>query len=135
MKLEWVKPTKDVPECVIEALERGVWRSSYHLRNSLKIIGWPAVSIEIWSTVTAEEGTEEAIEDKDKYSHWQLAIAAKMKAQTRFWQCLWRGDDGGSSSEALGRWLEIPMKSGFTNKNWTLTVYSRYHIKVKERTG
>ena len=38
-ELEWVMPTKDVPVCVVcstQAVEPDFWRSSYHLRNSLK---------------------------------------------------------------------------------------------------
>jgi len=46
-----VRSTKDVPECATEAVELGFWRSSYHLRNSLKIAGWLGVSIEVWSMV------------------------------------------------------------------------------------
>jgi len=37
--LEWTMPTKDVPVCVvcaIEALEQEFWWYSYNLKNSLK---------------------------------------------------------------------------------------------------
>jgi len=53
-------------------------------------------SIEVWSTVVeTEERTEEAIEDKEKSSHRQLA-AAKMKAPARFWRRLRRRTSGDS---------------------------------------
>jgi len=50
-EVQRVRPTKDVTECATKVVELGFLRSSYHLRNSLKIAGWLGVSIEVWSTV------------------------------------------------------------------------------------
>ena len=58
---EWVRPTNDVPVRATEAdvVELELWRSSYHLRKSLKMAGCPAVSDEAGSTVADRGGGSE----------------------------------------------------------------------------
>jgi len=53
-KLEWVILARDIPICVVfatEVVKPEFWRSPYHLRNSIKIAGWPKVSNKIGSTI------------------------------------------------------------------------------------
>ena len=69
-----VSPTKEIPVCATDAVEQEFWRSSYHLRNSLKIAGGPEVSDEVrsmvdggtgatWTTATVEEATAVAMKE------------------------------------------------------------------------
>jgi len=55
-ELEWVSPTKEIPVYAIDAMEPEFWRSSYHLRNSLKIIGGLEISDEVESMVEGDTG-------------------------------------------------------------------------------
>ena len=64
--MEWVSLAKEIHVCATDVVELEFWRSSYHLRNSLKIVGRPDVSDKVrsmvdggtrvvWTTVVVEE--------------------------------------------------------------------------------
>ena len=55
-ELEWVSPAQEIPVCATNAVEQEFWRSSYHLRNSLKIAGEPEVSDKVISMVDGGTG-------------------------------------------------------------------------------
>jgi len=80
-ELEWVSPAQKIPVCATDTVEQEFWRSSYHLRNSLKITGGLEVSDKVisivdggsgvaWTTATVEEATtvvaEESMEEREK---------------------------------------------------------------------
>jgi len=69
-----VSPAKEILVCATDVMEQEFCRSSYHLRNSLKIASGPEVSDEVrsmvdggigvaWTTATVEEATTVAAEE------------------------------------------------------------------------